>query len=197
MKFWKTFGVVTAVLVLVMSYTSISLYGSYHDTLNMLNDTQKKLEETESLLEDSQEAIEAITLNESYIVNSIQDVTYVTDTDIVNTSDYLTKEAGRFYVDNGNGGYNCETYHSSKFLIDYRVDKWNADGNGIYRDSDGYIVCEVLVVSDSQIKDGDVIETSLGQARVYSLYEGCDGKVYKDSNGNTSNIHTISIYTNW
>lgn len=70
-----------------------------------------------------------------------------------------------------------ETYYSSNVLYHYRTPEWYVDENGVYRDSDGYIV--VASSSDAQ---GAIVNTSLGLGKVYDT--GCA-------------VGTHDIYTNW
>ena len=69
------------------------------------------------------------------------------------------------------------TYYSSNVLYHYRTPEWNAGSDGIYRDSDGYIV-----VASSDYSQGSVVSTPFGAGRVYD--SGC-------ASG------TIDIYTNF
>lgn len=70
-----------------------------------------------------------------------------------------------------------ETYYSSNVLYHYRTSEWVVGEDGVYRDSDGYVV--VASSSDAQ---GSVVDTSFGQGKVYDT--GC-------AEG------THDIYTNW
>ena len=63
-----------------------------------------------------------------------------------------------------------ETWYSSNSAYHYRTGEWTADENGYYRDSDGY-----YVVASEDHAEGEVIETSVGQARVYD--GGCESGV--------------------
>jgi len=63
-----------------------------------------------------------------------------------------------------------ETWYSSNSLYHYRTGEWTADENGYYRDSDGY-----YVVASEDHAEGEVIETSVGQAKVYD--SGCESGV--------------------
>ena len=69
------------------------------------------------------------------------------------------------------------TYYSSNVLYHYRTPEWNAGSDGIYRDSDGYIV-----VASSDHSQGSVVSTPFGAGKVYD--SGC-------ASG------TIDIYTNF
>ena len=84
----------------------------------------------------------------------------------------LTRNSGVNYHD----GWR-ETYYSSNVLYHYRTGEWTADSNGVYRDSDGYVV----VASSSDAK-GSVVSTSFGAGKVYDT--GCAAG-------------THDIYTNW
>lgn len=84
----------------------------------------------------------------------------------------LTPESGVNYY-NGNR----ETYYSSNVLYHYRTPEWTAGADGVYRDSDGYVV-----VASSDLAQGSVLDTSLGAAKVYDT--GC-------ASG------TVDVYVNW
>lgn len=70
-----------------------------------------------------------------------------------------------------------ETYYSSNVLYHYRTPEWSVDENGVYRDSDGYVV-----VASSSDDQGTIINTSFGLGKVYDT--GCA-------------VGTHDIYTNW
>lgn len=70
-----------------------------------------------------------------------------------------------------------ETWYSSNILYHYRTPEWTPDANGVYRDSEGYVV-----VAASDLAQGSVVETSHGTGKVYD--SGC-------ASG------TTDIYTNW
>ena len=55
-----------------------------------------------------------------------------------------------------------ETWYSSNQLYHYRTGEWHTDDEGYYRDDDGY-----YVVASDDYAQGDVINTSKGEARVY------------------------------
>lgn len=84
----------------------------------------------------------------------------------------LTPESGVNYF-NGNR----ETYYSSNVLYHYRTPEWTAGADGVYRDSDGYVV-----VASSDLAQGSVLDTSFGAAKVYDT--GC-------ASG------TVDVYVNW
>ena len=69
------------------------------------------------------------------------------------------------------------TYYSSRVLYHYRTPEWIAGSDGIYRDSNGYIV-----VASSDHSQGTVVSTPFGAGKVYD--SGC-------ASG------TIDIYTNF
>lgn len=91
------------------------------------------------------------------------------------------------YTSNGSGltrsgGVNYhngwkETWYSSNTLYHYRTGEWTVGDDGVYRDSDGYVI--VASSSDAQ---GSVVDTSFGPGKVYDT--GC-------AEG------THDIYTNW
>lgn len=58
------------------------------------------------------------------------------------------------------------TYYSSNVLYHYRTPEWNAGSDGIYRDSDGYIV-----VASNDHSQGSVVSTPFGAGKVYD--SGC------------------------
>lgn len=70
-----------------------------------------------------------------------------------------------------------ETWYSSKVLYHYRTAEWDLGADGVYRDSDGYVI--VASSSDAQ---GSIVDTSLGVGKVYD--SGCAAG-------------THDIYTNW
>ena len=70
------------------------------------------------------------------------------------------------------------TYYSSNVLRHYRTDEWNAGDDGIYRDSNGYVV----VASDAH-PQGSIVSTPFGEGRVYDTGVGRND--------------TIDIYTNY
>lgn len=70
-----------------------------------------------------------------------------------------------------------ETYYSSNVLYHYRTEEWTVGSDGVYRDSDGYVV-----VAASDIPFGETVDTSFGMGKVYDT--GCAAGV-------------TDIYTNW
>lgn len=74
-------------------------------------------------------------------------------------------------------GGRTETYYSSNVLRHYRIDEWTAGSDGVWRDSDGYVV-----VASSDYGQGTELDTSFGPARVYDT--GCASGV-------------VDIYVNW
>ena len=70
------------------------------------------------------------------------------------------------------------TWYSSNVLYHYRTPEWTAGADGIYRDSDGYVV-----VASSDLPQGTVVEgTPFGACKVYD--SGC-------ASG------TLDVYTNF
>ena len=59
------------------------------------------------------------------------------------------------------------TYYSSRVLRHYRTSEWTPDGNGVYRDKDGYAV----VASNDHAQGTVVTGTPFGDAKVYD--SGC------------------------
>lgn len=89
------------------------------------------------------------------------------------TSSSSFKSAGVLY----DGTYKY-TWYSSNSLYHYRTPEWTAGSDGIYRDSDGYVV-----VASSDYAQGTVISnTPFGACKVYD--SGC-------ASG------TIDVYTNF
>lgn len=84
----------------------------------------------------------------------------------------LTPESGVNYY-NGTR----ETYYSSNILYHYRTPEWTVGADGVYRDSNGYVV-----VASSDLAQGSVLETSFGTAKVYDT--GCPSG-------------TVDVYVNW
>lgn len=91
---------------------------------------------------------------------------------IPNEEGVLTKSGGV----NSYGGH-TETWYSSNVLRHYQISEWSTDDNGVYRDSDGYVV-----VASSDLAKGSIVNTSHGQGKVYD--SGCDEGI-------------IDIYTSW
>lgn len=94
--------------------------------------------------------------------------------------------SGGYYGPSGvltkSGGVNSfagrrETWYSSRVLYHYRTSEWTPDSNGVYRDSDGYVV-----VAASDLAFGSTVETSHGTGKVYDT--GCAAG-------------TTDIYVNW
>lgn len=84
----------------------------------------------------------------------------------------LTKSAGVNYY-NGRR----ETWYSSSVLYHYKTGEWTLGSDGVYRDSDGYII-----VASSDLAYGSTVDTSLGAGKVYD--SGCAAG-------------TSDIYTAW
>lgn len=84
----------------------------------------------------------------------------------------LTKSGGVNYYN----GYR-ETYYSSNVLYHYMTPQWTCGADGVWRDSDGYIV-----VASSDLAYGSKVDTSLGAGKVYD--SGC-------ASG------TLDLYTQW
>lgn len=79
-------------------------------------------------------------------------------------SGWLTKSGGVYYGPSGK-----ETYYSSKKAYHYRTGEWTVGDDGVYRDSDGYVV-----VATPQGNMGAIVETSHGTGKVYDLNAGGD-----------------------
>lgn len=63
-----------------------------------------------------------------------------------------------------------ETWYSSNAAYHYQTSEWSADENGYYRDNEGY-----YVVASEDHAEGEVIDTSVGKAKVYD--GGCESGV--------------------
>lgn len=59
------------------------------------------------------------------------------------------------------------TWYSSNAAYHYRTPEWSVDGEGFYRDSDGY-----YVVASTDVPMGGTVETPWGEGKVYDT--GCD-----------------------
>ena len=72
--------------------------------------------------------------------------------------------ADGFYSQGVRGGVGSatETYYSSNNAYHYRTPEWTPDEEGYYRDADGY-----YVVSSDDYAEGEVVQTSKGEGRVY------------------------------
>lgn len=91
---------------------------------------------------------------------------------VVEVTGGLTRNSGVNY----HNGWR-ETYYSSNVLRHYRIGEWSTDANGVYRDSDGYVI-----VASTSDPFGSIVSTSFGAGKVYDT--GCDAG-------------THDIYTNW
>ena len=60
-----------------------------------------------------------------------------------------------------------ETWYPRSAGEHYRTGEWHTDDEGYYRDADGY-----YVVSSDDYTEGDVVNTSKGQAKVYDSGSG-------------------------
>lgn len=84
----------------------------------------------------------------------------------------LTPQSGVNYFDG-----RTETYYSSNVLYHDMTPEWSAGEDGVYRDSDGYVV-----VAASDIPYGEEVGTSFGPGKVYD--SGCNAGI-------------TDIYVNW
>ena len=96
----------------------------------------------------------------------------VQSTQIRSNGSGLTKSSGV----NWYNGWR-ETYYSSRVLYHYMTPQWTAGADGVYRDSDGYVI-----VSSSSESYGTITDTSFGMGKVYDT--GCA-------------LGTHDIYVNW
>ena len=204
--FAMTMTIVTIVIAAISCCVSCSAMEKLEDTQKKLEETQTIVNETNDVLNDENHtaAIDSIvTANQSVNDNGTDDVEpkplpvtiYLTDEDIAkaNISDFLTKQSGIHYTKDSNGFYFLETYYSSRVLIDYRINgDWWCDSNGIWHDSDGYIVCAAWGI------EGDIINTSLGTAKVYDCSgSSYDTEIFVREDGAQKVIGNVSIYVNW
>lgn len=94
-----------------------------------------------------------------------------------------------------NGTYYAEdqmlvTWCSTSIISHYLLDSWTENEDGLYVDSEGY-----LVVSASFGNFGDIIEgTPLGDAKVYD--QG-PARTVKDCNGDDKKIAEIVYFVSW
>ena len=102
-----------------------------------------------------------------------QDPVYY-ETEYVDESAYIAPytpsqaDNGDGFVSQGVRDYDGtkETWYSSNILYHYRTPEWTPDDEGYYRDADGY-----YVVASTDHGQGEVIDTSKGEAKVYDT--GC------------------------
>ena len=81
---------------------------------------------------------------------------------------YSEPEEGVLTMQGGVNYYNgrTETYYSSNVLYHYRTNEWHTDENGVWRDSEGYVI-----VAASDLEQGELVDTSHGMGKVYD--SGC------------------------
>lgn len=72
---------------------------------------------------------------------------------------------------------NKETYYSSNVLYHYMTPQWTLREDGVWTDSEGYVV-----VASSDLSYGSTVDTSLGMGKVYD--SGCASGV-------------VDVYTAW
>ena len=84
------------------------------------------------------------------------------------TYDEPTYDNGDGFMSQGRRYYNggTETWYTSDEPYDIQ-DRWTVDDEGYYRDEDGY-----YVVASDDAADGEVIDTSKGEAKVYDHGSG-------------------------
>lgn len=92
---------------------------------------------------------------------------------------YYPSNSGVLTRSGGVNWYNGrkETWYSSNVLYHYRTGEWTVGSDGVYRDSDGYVV-----VAASDLAQGSTVDTSYGTGKVYDT--GCAPG-------------TTDIYVNW
>ena len=112
----------------------------------------------------------------------------MSEVEYVDESEYYEPYGGSYSVGYSGDGFMqqgvragvdsaTETWYSSNTLYHYRTSEWTVDGEGYYRDSDGY-----YVVSSNDYAQGSVVNTSKGA-----------GKVYDDGTASGN----IDMYVNW
>lgn len=89
---------------------------------------------------------------------------YAPEAELAYTGDGFEQQGVREF------GGRTETWYSSNAARHFRTDEWTVDGEGYYRDADGF-----YVVAASDLAQGETIETSKGAAKVYD--SGCAGGV--------------------
>jgi len=178
-----------ALTVVLFSVVGVISYSAYHfndkitDEIAMSSTivSAEYIPPVEEEPEEVEEKPEEIVEQVEYIPEDTVD--YYDDTEYYEESTYddsysgngsgLTKQSG---VNQYNG--RRETYYSSNVLRHYRIDEWHTDENGVWRDSDGYVV-----VAADDIPEGGLVDTSFGEGKVYDCGVGYDGGT--------------DIYTNW
>lgn len=109
---------------------------------------------------------------QSELPANADEMTFVHSVSYVPSEGQLTKAGGVNYYNDKR-----ETWYSSNKAYHYRTSEWTAGDDGVYRDSDGYVV-----IASSDMPMGSTHETSLGMAKVYDT--GCDAG-------------TVDVYVNW
>lgn len=126
---------------------------------------QQAQEELEKRLEEAKLAEEQVETNAGNMWKN-QQIDYITG------NGALSKLQGVNYYNNRR-----ETWYSSRVLYHKDTANWTPDANGVYRDSDGYVV-----IASSDHAQGSLVDTSHGMGKVYD--SGC-------ASG------TTDIYVNW
>lgn len=126
---------------------------------------QQAQAELEKRLEEARLAEEAVEVNAGNMWKN-QQIDYITG------NGALSKLQGVNYYNDRR-----ETWYSSRVLYHKDTGQWIPDANGVYRDSDGYVV-----VASSDHAKGSLVDTSHGMGKVYD--SGC-------ARG------TTDIYVNW
>ena len=180
-----------AIFISLLSYSSITIEA---------NKSSSDYKETEIAVE-SEEYIQTINQNNEFYVSTMQEM-LVTERIKTEEEERLRleeerqrkieeekKKASQSVPSHSNGSgltkssgvnwYNGwkETYYSSRVLYHYMTPQWTAGSDGVYRDSDGYVI-----VASSSEPYGTIIDTSFGTGKVYDT--GCDLGVH-------------DIYVNW
>ena len=158
------------------------------DSLIYISDVQKKIDEITAIRDAAQEKSQEAALARSRSINSGNSVSNSGSNGSYNVNSVATNNYNNSnYTASGSGDFKNQgvvysngtryTYYSSNVAYHYRTPEWTAGTDGMYRDSDGYIV-----VASSDQSQGSVVSTPFGAGKVYD--SGC-------ASG------TIDIYTNF
>lgn len=126
----------------------------------------------QEIAEDKAAEEERLRLEEEERLRKIEEEKAAQSVQVRSNGSGLTKSSGV----NWYNGWR-ETYYSSKVLYHYMTPQWTAGADGVYRDSDGYVI-----VSSSSEPYGTITDTSFGMGKVYDT--GCA-------------LGTHDIYVNW
>lgn len=175
----KVFGVVFA------SILALSMFGCAQEPERSAKDDAKEaLEVTEEVIEviieepAEEEAVEEEPVEEEIAYTEPAQDYY----EPVYNDYYAPSYGGGSGVLNSYDGINYyngnkETYYSSNVLYHYMTPQWTLREDGVWTDSEGYVV-----VASSDLAYGSTVDTSLGMGKVYD--SGCASGV-------------VDIYTAW